>query len=113
MALWFLRGLRRGVVTTHYPATPPDDWTHTLDGPPMFRPSMLTSELVDALVDICPGGALVHGEGELIYDLGACTACGRCGAFAPDVVVRTSQQELAATERDHLIKRIPILGDHT
>lgn len=113
MALWFLRGLRRGVVTTRYPATTPDDWTHALNGPPMFRPSMLTGELVDALIQICPSGALAHGEGDLIYDLGACTACGRCAAFAPDVVVRTSQQELAATERTHLIKRIPILGDHT
>lgn len=113
MALWFLRGVRRGVVTTRYPATRPDDWTHTLDGPPMFRPSMLTGHVVDALVEVCPSAALVHGEGELVYDLGACTACGRCAAFAPDVVVRTSQLELATAERTQLIKRIPILREHT
>ena len=33
MALWFLRGVRRGVVTTRYP-TEVDSWTAQLPTPP-------------------------------------------------------------------------------
>ena len=113
MALWFLRGIRRGVVTTRYPAgypaPPADAWTRTLNGPPLFRPQRLTEEIADALVEICPSQALKRDGGELVYDVGACTCCGRCVGPARDAIVPSHQQELATTDRAHLIKRIPIL----
>ena len=37
MTLWFIRGLRRGVVTTRYPARP-DASAASLPTPPAFRP---------------------------------------------------------------------------
>ena len=41
MPLWFARGLRRGIVTTRYPARP-DDSAASLPTPPAFRPAALT-----------------------------------------------------------------------
>lgn len=111
MALWFLRGVWRGVVTTRYPATPPDPWLRTLHGPPTFRPTLLTTELADELADVCPNGALRRDGTTLIYDVGRCTACGRCVARAGEATAPGHEHELAATDRRQLLKRIPILGD--
>jgi formate hydrogenlyase subunit 6/NADH:ubiquinone oxidoreductase subunit I len=108
MAVWFLRGIRRGVVTTRYPRTPPDPWIRDLAGPPVFQPDRLTRHIADELVDICPSRALRRNDGELVVDLGACTWCGLCFGTA----VRPSHEiELAATSRENLIKTIPIRGD--
>lgn len=110
MTQWFLRGVRRGVVTTRYPARPPDPWTQTLTGPPRFRVTALTESRADALVDVCPAAALRRDGAALRYDVGACTACGRCLAVGGDALVTTHEQELAATERGQLVKHIPIVG---
>lgn len=117
MALWFLRGLRRGVVTTRYPAEPPEPWTATLPRPPMFRPGNLTLELASALVTECPSRALtIENDRTLRYDLGACTACGRCresaeaAGHAGAVIAPGRDFELAATDRGQLVKHIPLAG---
>jgi len=109
MPLWSLRGLRRGVVTTHYPARP-DGSAAALPTPPAFRPEQLTRDLADRLVAVCPSWALTRSGDTLIFDAGACTACGRCRQEAPAAVVASGEFELAATDRDHLVKRIPLLG---
>ena len=117
MPLWFARGLRRGVVTTRYPARP-DGSAASLPTPPAFRPRQLTRETVDRMIAACPGPALRReekGDGEvagvLIFDVGACTACGRCAQAAPDAVTPSGEFELAAATRAALVKTIPILGD--
>jgi NAD-dependent dihydropyrimidine dehydrogenase PreA subunit len=116
MPLWFARGLRRGVVTTRYPAKP-DGSAASLPTPPSFRPGLLTGDVVDRMIEACPGPALRRAErwdgeagGVLIFDAGACTACGRCARVAPDAVTPSGEFELAATTRAALIKTIPILG---
>lgn len=111
MALWFLRGLRRGVVTTRYPATPPDSWTADLVTPPEFHADRLTNPLVDGLVTACPSEALRRDGSELVYDVGACTACGRCLSVAGAAARPSGEIELAARGRADLVKRIPIKGD--
>lgn len=111
MALWFLRGLRRGVVTTRYPDRPAEHWVQTLTASVEFRSTELTSSIAAALVEACPSHALSQDNGALVYDVGACTGCGRCRALAPTAVVGSSDQELAATDRADLVKRIPISGD--
>ena len=108
MALWFLRGLRRGVVTTRYPRGEPDPWTRDLPTPPVFDASLLDTEVADALVAACPTAALRRNEHILIYDVGACTACGRCLAAAPDAVRPSGAFELTATTREQLIKLVPL-----
>jgi hypothetical protein len=85
MPLWFLRGLRRGVVTTRYPARA-DGSATALPTPPAFRPDALTRELARTR---------------------------RCREQAPGAVTASGEFELAATDRAHLVKRIPLLGDET
>ncbi len=113
MPLWFYRGLRRGVVTTRYPARP-DASAAALPTPPAFRPRLLTRQVADRLVAVCPSAALSRRDDVLVFDVGACTCCGRCAAeaavAAPDAVISSGQFELAATTREALVKRIPILG---
>ena len=107
MTLWFIRGIRRGVVTTRYPARP-DASAIDLPTPPAFRPRELTRQVADGVVAVCPSSALRRDGAVLVYDVGACTACGRCAAVAPRAVTSTGEFELAATGRSVLIKRIPI-----
>lgn len=114
MTLWFVRGIRRGVVTTRYPARP-DGSASFLPTPPSFRPHALTRETAGRLAEICPSGALqvVNKEGDgdaLVFDVGRCTACGRCAAEAPRAVTPSGAFELAATSRSVLIKTIPLRG---
>jgi formate hydrogenlyase subunit 6/NADH:ubiquinone oxidoreductase subunit I len=110
MPLWFVRGLRRGVVTTRYPARP-DPSAAFLPTPPAFRPSRLDQRLADRLCEVCPSRALRREGDVLIFDVGACTACGRCREAAPEAVTVSGEFELAATNRASLVKRIPLLGE--
>jgi ferredoxin len=110
MPLWFVRGLRRGVVTTRYPARP-DGSAASLPTPPAFRPQQLTCKTADRMIAACPSRALRRPDDVLIFDVGACTACGRCARVAPHAVTPSGEFELAATARSALIKTIPILGE--
>lgn len=107
MAFWFLRGLRRGVVTTRYPAAV-DAWAAALPSPPSFPEGGLERDLASRLVDACPNGSLWLEEADLAVDLGRCTACGRCVAAAPDLVRPSGRWELAARNRKSLLKRVAI-----
>jgi len=107
MTLWFLRGIRRGVVTTRYPARP-DGSAKYLPTPPAFRQRALTVHGADDLAGLCPSGALRREDRVLVYDVGRCTACGRCAAAAPHAVTPSGEFELAATGRSELIKRIQL-----
>jgi formate hydrogenlyase subunit 6/NADH:ubiquinone oxidoreductase subunit I len=114
MTLWFVRGLRRGVVTTRYPARP-EESAAFLPAPPAFRPDALTPVTARRLAETCPSGALQVVTGEtggdvLVFDVGRCTACGRCAAEAPHAVTPSGAFELAATTRSVLIKTIPLRG---
>ena len=110
MPLWFARGLRRGVVTTRYPARP-DSSAVFLPAPPAFRPRQLTRETADRLIAVCPSTALSRRDNVLVFDAGACTACGRCAEAAPHAVTSSGEFELAATARSALVKKIPLLGE--
>jgi len=110
MPLWFARGLRRGVVTTRYPARP-DSSAALLPAPPAFRPRQLTRQTADRLIAVCPSTALSRQDSVLVFDAGACTACGRCAEAAPHAVTSSGEFELAATARSALVKKIPLLGE--
>ena len=108
MTLWFLRGLRRGVVTTHYPHRP--ERSAAAPTPPSFRPEALSPPVADLLCWVCPSHALRRDGDEILFDVGACTACGRCQEVAPGAARASGEFELATTNRAALIKRIPLLG---
>jgi formate hydrogenlyase subunit 6/NADH:ubiquinone oxidoreductase subunit I len=105
--LWFLRGIGKGVVTTRYPDRP-EPSSAQLPTPPAFRVDVLTVELADRLAAACPAGALRRDSGDLVLDLGSCTACGCCSEVGGDAVVPSGEFELASRDRDALLKRIPI-----
>jgi ferredoxin len=107
--LWFLRGLRRGVMTTRYPAKL-DPWAAELPSPPAFRSGRLTSTLADRLVEACPDRALSRDGDVLVVDLGACTACGRCAEIGGDAVAPSGRSLLATSDRAALRKRVAIRG---
>jgi hypothetical protein len=106
--LWFLRGLRNGVVTTRYPKAV-DPWAWSLPTPPRFRSELLTPALADRLVEVCPSGALQRRDDALVLDLGRCSACGRCRELGGSAIVPSGEFELAARRRATLLKRVPIL----
>jgi hypothetical protein len=110
MAVWFLRGIRRGVVTTRYPAEA-EASARFLPTPPVFDPRRLSGVIADAVADACPSGALARDGAFLVLDVGACSACGRCIAVAGGAARPSGVFELAATESSHLVKCIPIMGD--
>jgi hypothetical protein len=110
MPLWFVRGLRRGVVTTRYPARP-DPSARSLPTPPAFWPGALTRDVADGLVAVCPSRALARDSDTLVFDVGACTACGQCQQHAPHAAIGSGAFELAATARTTLRKRIPLAGE--
>jgi len=107
---WFVHGLRRRVVTTRYPAMP-EPSVRALPAPPAFDPCQLSRSLAEQLELICPSGALSVAGPMLRYDVGACTACGRCQQLAGAAVRSSGLIELATADRGHLVKQIPILGD--
>ena len=110
MPQWFVKGLRRGVVTTRYPAHA-DPSAINLPTPPAFRPEELTGQIADRLVEICPSRALSRTAGALVFDAGACTACRQCRESEPRAVTASGEFELATTDRSALVKRIPLLGE--
>ena len=62
-------------------------------------------------MQICPSRALTRDGDVLVFDAGACTACGRCReSAAPGSLTASGEFELAATDRAALVKRIPLLG---
>lgn len=107
MAFWLLRGLLRGVVTTRYPAEL-DAWASELPTPPEFRPAELTPSLAAYLVELCPSHALSVDGFHMTFDVGACSACGRCSMAAPQACVPSGVFGLATLRRQHLIKSIPL-----
>lgn len=64
----------------------------------------------DRLVQLCPSSALTRAGDTLIFDAGACTACGQCRQAEPDALTASGEFELAVTDRAALVKRIPLLG---
>jgi len=107
--LWFLRGIRKGVVTTRYPKET-DAWADGLPSPPTFRSDLLTPTLAARLADACPSGALWLEGNELALDVGSCSGCGDCVTLGGEAVHRSHEFELATRDRDALVKRIPIRG---
>jgi ferredoxin len=110
MVAWFVRGLRRGVVTTAYPRGESDGWAAKLPSQPLFDPDTLTGPIVDDLAARCPSAALTRDGDVLVFDVGSCTGCGRC--LVPGVAEPSGVWELSATSRGDLVKHIPIRGGH-
>lgn len=96
---WLWRGLRTGIRTTRYPASPermPHGWRGvvTLD-PGRCVPESALPPCAEACL---PGALVVDGDRVRLVDL-ACVACGLCVAACPEgALTMTPQFELARRE---------------
>jgi Ni,Fe-hydrogenase III small subunit/ferredoxin len=107
MSLWVLRGLRNGVVTTHWPRRP-DEYADTWRGPVAGREGATVAADVVAL---CPTGAIEASAGAVRVDQGKCILCGRCVAARPDVfgwsAGATGRAAAGLTRRALVVPAIP------
>ena len=102
MALWALRGARRGIVTTRFPRRPEPEaagWP----APPRFRDGEIRSDLALRMSVACPSSALEVVGPRLVLDLGRCTACGRCLELAQGLGSSRPEALLATRRRANLV----------
>jgi len=97
------KSLATGIVTTSYPATPPDVSIHARG-----RPEIDWANWKDArpAAAVCPTGAIsyqdANGQRVARFDLGKCVFCGLC-ADADPAIRMTNVCECAARRRDDLV----------
>lgn len=100
MLEWILRGLRRGRVTTRYPARAEEPFLG-------FRGRIAVTRSEDGdpgLPALCPTGAIaVDGAGRVALDRGRCILCGACVEAAPDRFAFASRFETATRRRAALV----------
>ncbi len=103
---WIWRGIRTGVLTTHYPAGRPqgaDSLPHAYRGRPVIDQARCRAGAGDAAVAICPTQALQATPAGLRLDLGRCIQCGLCAEVCPEAIQMRPDFELAARQQPDLI----------
>lgn len=113
---WLRRGLRTGILTTHYPAVH-EEMPEGFRGRPVLDAARcLADRGCDACTRICLPSALsltslvpdyegsIHSEGQqLTLDYACCIMCGLCVTACPeDALHMTPNYELAARTRADL-----------
>jgi Ni,Fe-hydrogenase III small subunit/formate hydrogenlyase subunit 6/NADH:ubiquinone oxidoreductase subunit I len=97
---WFVRGLRRGRITTTYPR-------REERAPDGFRGQVEVLDVSngsDDLVGLCPTGAIGLDEhARISLDRGRCILCGECVLAAPHRFRFASRYETAARSRAALV----------
>lgn len=104
---WALRGLRDGVVTTHYPRRA-DPYAESF--PAAVHPiADSPADTSPAERSLCPTGA-IRGSGEV--DTGRCILCGRCVRERPDLFGWAPGSQTAGLHRDALVvPQLPETGE--
>ncbi|HEY3684093.1 MAG TPA: hypothetical protein VGL93_13685 [Streptosporangiaceae bacterium] len=109
--MWIFRGLRKGVVTTRWPAHP-DPYADATRGPATL--TTLTAGPGHAgpsggdLAALCPTGA-IRADGGVRLDQGRCIQCGRCVEARPDLFAWAAGPATAVTARGALV--VPDTGE--
>jgi Ni,Fe-hydrogenase III small subunit/NAD-dependent dihydropyrimidine dehydrogenase PreA subunit len=97
MIWWILRGLRKGIVTTKYPAI-------AEPAPAGFRGNVVVRDREAgkrSYENLCPTDAIaVDGEGRIALDARRCILCGACVTAAPDVFRFEAAYETATAPDD-------------
>jgi Ni,Fe-hydrogenase III small subunit/ferredoxin len=97
---WVLRGLRNGVVTTHYPKRRDayaDEFRGAID---LHEPAMDPGAGIEG---VCPTGAIVYEGGTVIVDRSRCILCGDCITSRPGVFRWATGSETARLSRGQLV----------
>ncbi|HVB54415.1 MAG TPA: hypothetical protein VNF24_09540 [Candidatus Acidoferrales bacterium] len=105
MSRWIVKGLRTGIRTTRFP----DRRIVGEEEAPSavrLRWQGLTGRQALAAGSLCPTAAIeargTDASGELRFDAGACTLCGRCTREFPAAFTRVDDPRVAVRSRDHL-----------
>jgi Ni,Fe-hydrogenase III small subunit/ferredoxin len=100
MLEWIPRGLRKGRVTTRYPARPEP-------APAGYRGAVEVLEAALAepeMASVCPTGAIdVDADGLLRLDRGRCILCGACVEAYPETFAFGERYETASRRREGLV----------
>lgn len=105
---WIPRGLRNGIVTTHYPRRR-DDYG------PSFRSAVVVStqrgpsEHLRVTVEACPTRAISLRGDQVQLDRGRCIVCGRCTELSPETFKFDDSLETSTSHRPSLV--VPDLDD--
>lgn len=103
MSNWIGRGLRRGILTTKYPASP-DAMPERYRARPTILPEA-TNENLERGAAVCLSRAIqVAGEDSTV-EMQRCFQCGECAWVAPEAFAFTNDFELALTEGDVEVTR--------
>ena len=103
-----LRPLRRGRVTSRYPAAPPE-LPPAARGLPELDPARC--DATAACVTACPTAAIRVTPGEWALDAGACVLCAACARACPTGAITLGARiELASDVRGDLVVRRQIGG---
>jgi Ni,Fe-hydrogenase III small subunit/ferredoxin len=99
---WITRGLRNGILTSHYPRRP-DPYADTFPARVTLRPDAAPATDLSELSGLCPTGAIsLDDDGRPRLDQGACILCGACVRARPDLFGYQEGSETAALLRGAL-----------
>jgi Ni,Fe-hydrogenase III small subunit/ferredoxin len=96
--MWIFRGLRNGVVTTHWPRRA-DPYFDNWRGPA----TVLEETAGEKLEALCPTGAISAAHGRIRLDQGRCIQCGRCVEQRPDLFAWQGGCAVATLARPALV----------
>lgn len=100
MLEWLLRGLRKGRVTTRYPAGPEPPPAGFHGAVEAFGPRLTGRPIVG----VCPTGAIAVADGErYVVDRARCIQCGECVRADPDRFRFAERYETASRRREGLL----------
>lgn len=97
---WILRGLRNGVVTTHYPRRP-DPYAEAF--PAAVQPLVAGPSNGSPVDTLCPTGAIRSAGNVLRVDTGKCILCGRCVRERPELFGWAPGSHTARLHRQALV----------
>ena len=96
------KGLKKGVVTDHYPDVHYVPYDGHLGTPLVDEAKCISDKVCER---ICPTAAILVTSDQLTIDLGLCIFCGECARACPhQAIIMSKEFELASKRREGLVR---------